>query len=325
MTRIAASHPAIWPDICTPIATRSSARSTRTSTRSARCATRRGAATATSCSTIARAGTRARAATCRSGAPMATDLVELRIPVPDRPGVIAEVTTLAGRLGVNIADFEIAHSLEGRPRCAGARRGRGRRRPRSKPALHELGYHIVADRARVSSCPTSSRSAARAAARHACGCPATSGSRTARCSSRRWPTARARSITDLATGDDVAGDAARALAPLGVDDRGRRGAGGSWTAAASTRWREPDGVLDCGNSRHTMRDARGLLAGRPFLTVLTGDESLRTRRCAASSSRCARWAPDVDGRDDGAHAPLVDRRRRRSSGARTSSRSRARR
>ncbi len=29
------------------------------------------------------------------------------------PGVIAEVTTLAGRLGVNVADFEIAHSLEG--------------------------------------------------------------------------------------------------------------------------------------------------------------------------------------------------------------------
>jgi prephenate dehydrogenase len=39
--------------------------------------------------------------------------VELRVPVPDRPGVLAEVTTLAGELGVNIADLEIAHSLEG--------------------------------------------------------------------------------------------------------------------------------------------------------------------------------------------------------------------
>ena len=37
--------------------------------------------------------------------------------MPDRPGVLAEVTTLAGRLGVNIADFEIAHSLEGGARC----------------------------------------------------------------------------------------------------------------------------------------------------------------------------------------------------------------
>ncbi|MGA8682038.1 MAG: ACT domain-containing protein, partial [Acidimicrobiales bacterium] len=31
----------------------------------------------------------------------------------DRPGVLAEVTTLAGELGVNIYDLEIAHSAEG--------------------------------------------------------------------------------------------------------------------------------------------------------------------------------------------------------------------
>src|SRR5207248_4183353 len=43
----------------------------------------------------------------------AEELVELRVPVPDRPGVIAEVTTLAGELGINIYDFEIAHSAEG--------------------------------------------------------------------------------------------------------------------------------------------------------------------------------------------------------------------
>ena len=34
------------------------------------------------------------------------ELVELRIPVPDRPGVLAEVTTLAGDLGVNITTRE---------------------------------------------------------------------------------------------------------------------------------------------------------------------------------------------------------------------------
>ena len=47
------------------------------------------------------------------GIPAAEELVELRVPVRDRPGVLAEVTTLAGRLGVNIVDVEIAHSLEG--------------------------------------------------------------------------------------------------------------------------------------------------------------------------------------------------------------------
>ena len=44
---------------------------------------------------------------------MATKLVELRVVVPDTPGVLAEVTTLAGRLGVNVSDLEIAHSKEG--------------------------------------------------------------------------------------------------------------------------------------------------------------------------------------------------------------------
>ena len=33
--------------------------------------------------------------------------------MPDRPGVLSEITTLAGALGVNIADLEIAHSSEG--------------------------------------------------------------------------------------------------------------------------------------------------------------------------------------------------------------------
>jgi prephenate dehydrogenase len=40
-------------------------------------------------------------------------LVELAIPVPDRPGVLAEVTTLAGHNGVNIVDLEITHSAQG--------------------------------------------------------------------------------------------------------------------------------------------------------------------------------------------------------------------
>jgi prephenate dehydrogenase len=38
---------------------------------------------------------------------------EVRVPVPDRPGVLAEVTTLLGEMGVNIYDLEIAHSAEG--------------------------------------------------------------------------------------------------------------------------------------------------------------------------------------------------------------------
>src|SRR6202022_4178774 len=46
-------------------------------------------------------------------APKPEDVVEIRIPVPDRPGVLAEVTTLLGQLDINIYDMEIAHSAEG--------------------------------------------------------------------------------------------------------------------------------------------------------------------------------------------------------------------
>jgi prephenate dehydrogenase len=41
------------------------------------------------------------------------ELAEVRIPILDRPGGIAEVSTLAAELGVNISDLEIAHSSEG--------------------------------------------------------------------------------------------------------------------------------------------------------------------------------------------------------------------
>src|SRR6202022_1037703 len=46
-------------------------------------------------------------------APQAEDVVEIRIPVPDRPGVLAEVTTLLGQPDGNIFDLEIAPSAEG--------------------------------------------------------------------------------------------------------------------------------------------------------------------------------------------------------------------
>lgn len=42
-------------------------------------------------------------------------------------------------------------------------------------------------------------------------------------------------------------------------------------------WQRPETVLDCGNSGTTARLLLGLLAGRPFESTLTGDESLRSR------------------------------------------------
>lgn len=112
MTRIAAGHPAIWPDIL------ESNRDAVLEALDAYLAALRYARDLVA--TGARADLLAlleRARIARRNLPVgampATDLVELRVPVPDRPGVIAEITKLAEQLGVNVADVEIAHSLEG--------------------------------------------------------------------------------------------------------------------------------------------------------------------------------------------------------------------
>ncbi len=112
MTRIAASHPSIWLDILTSNreAVLGALDAYLDGLRDARELVARGDREA-----LAALLERARSArrNLPVGVSVGTDLFELRIPVLDRPGAIAEVTTLAGRLGVNVADFEIAHSLEG--------------------------------------------------------------------------------------------------------------------------------------------------------------------------------------------------------------------
>ena len=41
--------------------------------------------------------------------------------------------------------------------------------------------------------------------------------------------------------------------------------------------KEPADIIDCGNSGTTIRLLSGVLSGNPFLSVLTGDSSLRSR------------------------------------------------
>jgi prephenate dehydrogenase len=112
MTRIAASHPAIWPDIC--VANRDAIVASLDEYLVALGAVRdlvAGADRPALLDLLERA--RAARRNLPVGTPTGAALVELRIPVPDRPGVLAEVTTAAGVLGVNIVDLEIAHSGEG--------------------------------------------------------------------------------------------------------------------------------------------------------------------------------------------------------------------
>jgi len=112
MTRIAAGHPGIWPDIC---------------------AENREAigdvldellAELTRVRDIVAAGDRPQllarlesARSARLNLPSTVirpdQMAEVRIGIPDRPGELMAITTLATELSVNISDIEIAHSAEG--------------------------------------------------------------------------------------------------------------------------------------------------------------------------------------------------------------------
>ena len=141
MTRIAAGHPGIWPDILST--NREAVLDALDSYVAALLRAREIVASGARDELLALLE-RARAArrNLPAGVSIADDLVEFRVPVPDREGVLAEVTTLAGRLGVNISDLEIAHSLEGGSGVlvlVVAARGADA----YEAGLVELGYHVA--------------------------------------------------------------------------------------------------------------------------------------------------------------------------------------
>lgn len=112
MTRVAAGHPGIWPDICAE--NRDAIVDNLDRLIAALGDMREVVARGDREALLGQLRT-ARAA--RANLPVRfsrpDQLTELRIPVPDRPGALAEVTTLATELDINIADLELAHSAEG--------------------------------------------------------------------------------------------------------------------------------------------------------------------------------------------------------------------
>ncbi len=112
MTRVAAGHPGIWLDVCAE--NRDAIVEALDRLVDSLTAMRHRVAGGDR-EGLASFLDRARSARVNLPARMARpeDLVELRVPVPDRPGVLAEVTTLLAELDVNIEDLEIAHSPEG--------------------------------------------------------------------------------------------------------------------------------------------------------------------------------------------------------------------
>lgn len=113
MTRVAAGHPGIWPDIC---AENADAIVATLDQLVGRLAAVRDVVAGRDRERLLGLLETARAARRNlpaRAAGRAEELVEVRVPVPDREGVLAEVTTLAAELSVNIWDIEIAHSAEG--------------------------------------------------------------------------------------------------------------------------------------------------------------------------------------------------------------------
>lgn len=112
MTRVAAGQPGIWPDICADNAGAITAALDVLLGDLSDMRRRVAAADRTALLAVLQEASAARRALpARASRP--DELSELRMPVPDREGVLAEITAVAGGLGINIYDIEIAHSAEG--------------------------------------------------------------------------------------------------------------------------------------------------------------------------------------------------------------------
>jgi 3-phosphoshikimate 1-carboxyvinyltransferase len=118
-------------------------------------------------------------------------------------------------------------------------------------------------------------------------------------------------VTGLAGGEDV-GRTRTVLGQLGVAVADAGATGGEAGAVVIEgrgvdAFTEPGAVVDCGNSGTAMRLLAGLLAGRPFLSVLTGDASLVERPMARVVDPLRAMGAHVDGRAGGTLPPLVVR------------------
>ena len=111
-------------------------------------------------------------------------------------------------------------------------------------------------------------------------------------------------VENYGTGADLA-STLRVLRGLGAQV-GRPGADGAFTVRGGAL-EEPRDVLNAGNSGTTTRLMAGVLAGQPFLSVLTGDRSIRSRPMARIVEPLRLMGAQADGREGGRLAPLTFR------------------
>lgn len=113
-------------------------------------------------------------------------------------------------------------------------------------------------------------------------------------------------ITGLSQGEDVL-STMRCLQELGVNIGPGNSPGTVEVLGAGQGLREPSDILDAGNSGTSMRLLSGLLAAQPFVSVLTGDGSLRSRPMGRVVQPLKRMGAAIMGRDNDNLAPLTIR------------------
>lgn len=105
-------------------------------------------------------------------------------------------------------------------------------------------------------------------------------------------------VRGLSDGQDVRRTAA-AVEAMGASIEGATIRGG--------HLHEPEAVIDVGNSGTGIRLLAGLCAGLPWLTVLTGDDSITRRPMDRISTPLRQMGASVDGRGGGRFPPLAVR------------------
>lgn len=111
-------------------------------------------------------------------------------------------------------------------------------------------------------------------------------------------------VTGLSNGEDVMSTMA-CLQAMGVEITEGRSDGEYTVQGRGPVLEEPSDILDAGNSGTSMRLLSGLLAAQPFLTVITGDGSLRSRPMRRIVEPLQLMGAQVMGRQNGALAPLA--------------------
>ncbi len=111
-------------------------------------------------------------------------------------------------------------------------------------------------------------------------------------------------VAGLSHGEDVL-STLHCLKGLGVRIESDSGNGLLTVYGSSNGLVEPEDVLDAGNSGTSMRLLSGLLAGQPFLSVLSGDSSLRSRPMGRIVEPLRLLGANILGRKGHTLAPLV--------------------